>query len=134
LIAGASESQKSYRAERAFAVGGLGYNAALIAALAVSPHQKPSVARIRLTDLSGLAGGLLSAGGYLLIADKHSNTRATMGFAAGGSLAGLVLGWWATSGMPEQHYPSADGGLLSRMRPSVIPVKQGAIGMLAWAL
>lgn len=133
LVAGASESQTSYRSERAFAVGALGYNAALIAALAISPQLAPSVARVRLVDLGGLAGTLLGAGGYLL-ADDAANPRAAMGAAAGGALLGLGLSWWATAGMPEEPHPLADESLLSRLRPSVIPVRQGAVGVLELTL
>jgi hypothetical protein len=134
LIAGAAESQTSYRAERAYAVGALGYNLALIAALATSPQLAPSVARVRLVDLGGLAGGLLGAGGYLLVADEGSSSRAAMGAAAGGALLGLGLSWWATSGMPEEPHPHAEETLLSRLRPTVIPVRQGAVGVLELTL
>ncbi len=134
LVAGASESQTSYRSERAFAIGGLGYNAGLVAALIVSPHQLPSVARVRLVDLGGLAGGLLGAGGYLLVADEDAGPRAALGAAAGGSLIGLGLSWWATSGMPEQLHPHSDETLLSRVRPSLVPVRRGAVGVLELTL
>ncbi len=134
LIAGAAESQTSYRAERAYAIGALGYNAALLAALATSPQLAPSVARVRLVDLGGLAGGLLGAGGYLLIADDAASSRAAMGAAAGGALLGLGFSWWATSGMPEEPHPPAEQPLLSRLRPTVVPVRQGAVGVLELTL
>lgn len=134
LMAGASESQTTYRPERAFAVGALGYNAGLVAALLVSPHQLPSVARVRLVDLGGLAGGLLGAGGYLLVADDASSPRAALGAAAGGALVGLGLSWWATSGMPEQRHPHSEETLLSRLRPSLVPVRQGAVGVIELTL
>jgi hypothetical protein len=134
LIAGAAESRASYRGERAYAVGALGYNVALIAALATSPQLAPSVARVRLVDLGGLAGGLLGAGGYLLVADEGANSRAAMGSAAGGALLGLGLSWWATSGMPEEPHPHAEQTLLSRVRPTVVPVRQGAVGVLELTL
>lgn len=134
LVAGASESQTSYRAERAFAIGGMGYNAALVAALIVSPHQLPSVARVRLVDLGGLAGGLLGAGGYLLVADEDASPRSTLGAGAVGAVLGLGLSWWATAGMPEQRHPGPEPTVLSRLRPSVIPVRQGAVGVLELTL
>lgn len=134
LLAAASESQTEYRAERAFALGGLGYNAGLIAAFIASPHQMPSVARVRLVDLGGLAGGLLGAGGYVLMAGDEPSPRATMGAASIGALIGLGLSWWATDGMPEQRYPQAEVSPLSRVRPAVVPVRQGAIGVLELTL
>lgn len=134
LIAGASESQKEYRSERAFAIGAVGYNAALVTALAVSPSFAPSMARIRLVDLGGLAGGLLGAGGYLLVADKDASSRASLGAAAGGAVLGLGLSWWATSGMPEEPHPIEDDSIVARLKPSVVPVRQGAIGVVELAL
>lgn len=135
LIAGAAESQKTYRAERAYAVGALGYNVALIAALATSSQVMPSVARVRLVDLGGLAGGLLGAGGYLLVVDDDPNARAALGAAAGGALVGLGLSWWATAGMPAEPHPLAqEETMLSRLRPTVVPVRQGAVGVLELTL
>jgi hypothetical protein len=134
LLAGASESQTDYRAERAFAFGGVGYNVGLLAAFIASPHQMPSVARVRLVDLGGLAGGLLGAGGYALVAGEDPSPRATMGAASIGALIGLGLSWWATDGMPEQRYPQAEASPLSRIRPTVVPVRQGAVGVLELTL
>lgn len=134
LLAGAAESRTSYRAERAYAVGALGYNVALLAALATSPLQAPSVARVRLVDLGGLAGGLLGAGTYLLVADESSSSRAAMGASAGGALLGLALSWWATAGMPNEPHPLAEQTLLSRLHPTVVPVRQGAVGVLELTL
>lgn len=134
LLAGATESRTSYRAERAYAVGALGYNVALLAALATSPQHAPSVARIRLVDLGGLAGGLLGAGAYLLVADEDSSSRAAMGASAAGALVGLGLSWWATAGMPDEPHPLVEQTLLSRLRPTVVPVRQGAVGIVELTL
>lgn len=129
----AGESRSDYRAEKSFAVGAIGYNVGLIAALLTSPSLAPSVARVRLVDLGGLAGGLVGAGSYLLIADSSANPQASFGISAAGAALGLGLAWWATSDMPEQHYPKPIAAV-SRLRPAIVPVKAGAVGVLEWQM
>lgn len=129
----ASEGRTGYRVEKAFGIGAIGYNAGLIAALIASPHLSPSVARVRLVDLGGLAGGLVGAGTYMLIADDAANARATFGISAAGAAVGLGLAWWATSDMAEQHYPKPLTAL-GNLRPTVAPLKNGVVGLVEWQM
>jgi hypothetical protein len=102
FAASALVSDDKERSQDAFVVGSMGYNAGLVAGLLLGPSVAPSVTRVRLTDLGGLFGGLAAGGGYALLA-SHRDARLGLGSAAIGSLLGLGLTWWATSGMPPDR-------------------------------
>jgi hypothetical protein len=100
LGAGAVLPDDEHRRERAFLAGGMGLNAGLAGGLFFAGAISPSVARVRLVDLLGIAGGLATAGFYLSIASPV-DVRLAEGLTALGAGAGLATGWIVTSGMPK---------------------------------
>lgn len=122
LAAGALLGDGSRRAETAWAIGDLGYNAGLASGLLLAGSVSPTVARVRIVDLLGLAGGLSASGFYLTVA-SHADVRTTEGLAAGGALLGLAAGWVATSGM-EPDVPRAPPPI--SWQPTVTPRAGGA--------
>lgn len=86
------------RLETSLLIGGGAYNAGILTGLITSPIVSPSLTRVRLVDLGGVAGGLLGSATYLAT-DKGSDQRATFGATALGAGLGLGLAWWLTSGM-----------------------------------
>jgi len=122
LGAGALLPDNEYRREHAFLAGGIGYNAGLVGGLLSASAISPSVARVRLVDLLGIAGGLATAGFYLSVSGGP-DTRVTEGLAVIGAGGGLALGWILTSGMPRDLPKSASA---LDVRPSLSPVAGGA--------
>lgn len=124
LAAGALQSDGPARSERAFAIGGIGYNAGLAFGMLGASAVSPSVARVRIVDLLGVAGGLSTLGGYLASVGEP-NRRAAEGLAALGAGAGVALGWIVTAGMAADRPTEAPkaGVVLS---PSIVPVPGGA--------
>ncbi len=94
------------RSEDAFLAGGAGTNAGLATGLLFAGRVSPSVARVRITDLLGIAGGFTTGGIYLAFAGKL-DTRLGEGLTALGATAGLAAGWIVTSGMAKQLPESA---------------------------
>ena len=122
LGAGALLPDDERRSERAFLVGGAGYNAGLLGGLLFAGDVSPSVSRVRLADLFAVAGGLVTTGAYLTLS-RDVDTRAAEGIAAGGIIAGLATGWFVTRGM------SPDLGTAppkSTINPTFVPVPAGA--------
>ena len=110
-----------HRRERAFLAAGVGYNAGLAGGL-LARGFSPSVARVRLVDLLGLAGGLATSGSYLAVADD-ADTRLTEGIAVLGAGAGLAIGWLVTSGMPDEVKRPTSSAAVT---PAIAPVPGGA--------
>jgi hypothetical protein len=84
----------------------------------------PSVARVRIVDLLGLAGAITSGGLYLAFAG-NIEPRIIEGLAAGGAALGLATGWLLTSGMQKQE-PIKDPSVVARSQrepnpPSATP-------------
>lgn len=128
LGAGALLPDDELRRERAFLAGGAGYNLGLVGGILGSSALSPSVARVRLVDLLGIAGGLASAGLYLGVA-SDSDTRTTEGLAVLGAGAGLAAGWILTSGMPRDTsttMPAVAKSPLLNLQPSIGAVRGGA--------
>jgi hypothetical protein len=99
---GAMPMSDEYRAERAFAVGAVAIPIGLGAGLLFAGDVSPTVARVRIIDLIGVAGGMSAGGLYLAAAGNgERHARAAEGFAAAGALAGITVGWLVTSGMPK---------------------------------
>lgn len=123
LTMGAISPDNERRTERAFLLGGIGYNAGIVTGLLTGPSVSPSVQRVRLTDIGGLGGGLLAAGTYLLAAQSAADERAAFGLAAAGAATGLTITWLATAKLDENDAPSA----ITRIdwRPLVMPVPSG---------
>lgn len=106
------------RRERAFLAGGAGYNLGLAGGILGSHVVSPSVARVRLVDLLGIAGGLSSAGLYLSLSDDP-DTRATEGLAVLGAVGGLAAGWLLTAGMPKDTTTTTPPGSASNSPPPI---------------
>lgn len=123
LGAGALFPADRYRQERAFAAGGIGYNAGLATGLLLAGRVSPSVARVRLADLSALLGGLATGGVYLSLT-RDVDRRTAEGLTAIGAGAGLAAGWLLTSGMARETPPSAPPPV--SVQPSLQPVVGGA--------
>ena len=125
LGAGAVLPDDEYRREHAFLAGGIGYNVGLAGGLLGAHVVSPSVARVRLVDLLGIAGGLAGAGFYLSVSGDP-DTRTTEGLAVIGAGTGLALGWILTSGMPKELPAPATRTPRIDLRPSLQPVRGGA--------
>ena len=127
LTSGALMPNDDRRSERAFTIGGVGYNAGLAGGLFFAGRVSPSVARVRLADLFAVAGGLVTTGGYLSLS-RDVDVRAAEGLAAGGIATGLALGWLVTQGMTPDLGPSTRRpvSLASTVQPSFVPVPGGA--------
>jgi hypothetical protein len=124
LTAGALLPDDDRRRERAFAVGGVSYNAGLVGGLVFAGTVSPSVARVRLADLLAIAGGLVTSGAYLSIA-RDIDVRAAEGVAAGGLAVGLATGWLVTSGMAND-VPAPARPPAAVIQPTFVPVPAGA--------
>lgn len=122
LAAGALLPDDSHRSERAFAVGMGGYDLGLLSGLLFAGRVSPSVARVRLADLSAFAGGVVATGIYLAAASEIDR-RAAEGVAAIGIATGLATGWLVTSGMSSEPGRRNASPIV---QPSVVPVPGGA--------
>jgi len=130
FAAAALVTDQSRRTEQAFAVGMVGYNVGLASGLIFAPSVAPSVARVRFVDLGGIGGGLAAAGIYTLAAGG-GESRASLGAASIGTLAGLGFTWWATSDMPGD--PPKQGHALSLL-PSLVRTRGGWLAMVSGEL
>ena len=136
FVAHALSPDASERGQLTYLVGGLAYNAGLLAGILFGPVVAPSVARVRYADLGGLFGALLVGGGYaLLVADADS--RVGLGLAAGGGVLGLGITAWATRDMPPDR--SHDRlqpiiGTRVSVRPTLVPAPGGFFAGLSGEL
>jgi hypothetical protein len=92
----------SYQNESAPIAAGIGYNAGLVGGLMSAGAVSPSVARVRLTDLAGVMGGLATGGLYLSLAQRDASPRATFALTSAGIAAGLAAGWLLTRNMTPE--------------------------------
>lgn len=122
LGSGALLPDDELRQERALGVAGLGINAGIATGLLLAGTVSPSVARVRLIDLIGLAGALASAGFYLSVTNDV-DVKLAEGVAAIGAGAGLATGWLVTSRMPKEK-PRTTTGTFT-LDPVVAPVRGG---------
>jgi hypothetical protein len=122
LVAGAAIRDGS---TDALAVAGTGLTIGVGIGLATASSASPSIARVRLLDLSGLLGGLTTGALYAAAANDHSDGRAAAGVVALGTASGLVAGWFLTQSIQDDH-PRRNLGL-DRIRPMVLPAKSGAM-------
>jgi len=127
LGTGGIHPDDEHRSERAFLAGGIGLNAGIAAGLLFAGDVSPSVARVRLVDLLGVAGALTTTGVYLSLASE-ANPRMAEGLAAAGAVVGLGTGWLVTSGMPKESVvPARTGSAVPlTLQPSIRPVPGGA--------
>lgn len=122
----------AYRTENALLAAGIGYNAGLVGGFLSSPSVSPSVTRVRLVDLSGVAGGIVLGGTYLAFS-RDPDPRAAMALTGGGAAAGLALGWLATRGLPKEIAVSATASPIT-IQPTLAPVAGGAVMGLAGSM
>lgn len=117
-----------------FAAAGVGLTLGTGIGLGTASAVSPSIARVRFLDLGGLAGGLLSAGLYVALANDKADGRAASGITALGGLGGLGAAWALTSSMADDRPRSDDGkpaedeGPIAKLRPMMMPAQGG--GML----
>jgi len=130
FAAAALSNDESRRTEQAFTLGMVGYNVGLAGGLIFAPSVAPSVARVRFVDLGGIGGGLIGAGVYTLAAGG-GESRASLGAASIGTVAGLALTWWATSEMPGD--PPKQGRSLALL-PSLVRTRDGWLAMVSGEL
>ena len=138
LAANALAPDPAERRQAAFLVGSMGYNAGLAAGLLFGPSIAPSVARVRIVDLSGLFGGLAAAGGYALLA-RERKLHVAFGAGAIGSVIALGTAWWATSDMPADRSHDALAPVIgsrqgpggASLEPLLVPVQGGVLAGVA---
>ncbi|HYQ44438.1 MAG TPA: hypothetical protein VER11_20790 [Polyangiaceae bacterium] len=130
FAAAAFVSDDSRRTEQAFTLGMVGYNVGLVGGLIFAPSIAPSVARVRFVDLGGIGGGLIGAGVYTLAAGG-GESRASLGAASLGTVAGLAFTWWATSEMPGD--PPKQGRSLALL-PSLVRTRDGWLATVSGEL
>lgn len=133
LAAGAILPDDASREERAYGAAGAGYNAGLLGGLLFAGAVSPTVARVRIVDLLGVAGGLASTGIYLSAADKP-DTRLAEGLGALGAGAGLAAGWIVTRGMRREVRGAEPHAPAITAQPTIVPVTGGAALGLAGAM
>lgn len=111
-----------------FAAAGVGLGLGTITGLATAGVASPSIARVRFLDLGGLAGGLLSAGLYIAVADEKANGRAASGITALGGAAGLAATWAITSGMADDRLRTEEPPeTVAKIHPMLMPINGGGM-------
>jgi hypothetical protein len=111
-----------------FAAAGVGLGLGTITGLATAGSVSPSIARVRFLDLGGLAGGLLSAGLYVALANEKSNGRAASGITALGAFGGLAATWAITSSMPDDRLRTEEPPeTVAKIRPMLMPMNGGGM-------
>ena len=128
---GAIVPHTDYRTEHSLLGAGIGYNLGLVGGILTAARLSPSVARVRLVDLSGVAGGFAVGGTYLALA-RGGDPRIAMGTTAAGAAAGLAVGWLATRGMARDT--AATGAPQLTVEPSIMPVAGGGVIGVAGAM
>lgn len=111
-----------------FAAAGVGLGVGTGIGLATAASVSPSIARVRFLDLGGLAGGLLSAGLYVAVANDKGNGRAASGITALGGFGGLAAAWALTASMPDDRLRTEEPpDTVSKIRPVLMPVNGGGM-------
>lgn len=117
-----------------FAAAGVGLTIGTGIGLGTASAVSPSIARVRFIDLGGLAGGLLSAGLYVALANDKADGRAASGITALGGLGGLAAAWAITSSMPDDRLRTEEPkekeeekSAIARLRPMLMPSEGGGM-------
>ena len=114
-----------HRTEHSVLGAGIGYNAGLLGGMLTAASVSPSVTRMRLVDLSGVAGAFVTGGTYLGLA-RGGDPRAAMSITAAGAASGLAIGWFATRSMTSDRPTTARASGLD-IEPTVSPVVGGGV-------
>jgi hypothetical protein len=112
-----------HRTEHSLLGAGVGSNVGILGGLMTSASVAPSTTRVRLLDLSGIAGAFVVGGGYVALA-HGGDSRVAMAMTSGGAASGLVAGWLATQGM-QRDYSAAPIPAI-QVQPALTPVPGGA--------
>lgn len=119
--------------ETALLASVVGLNAGVIAGVLAAGPVSPSIARVRVLDLGGIAGGLVVGGLYLSAAGQESSPNGFLGLTSLGIGGGLVTAWLATAGMEPDRLPSptarssnTPSSMLANATMSVTPTLGGA--------
>jgi hypothetical protein len=120
---GALLPDTAHRTETSLLAADAGYNLSLVTGMLTASTVSPTVARVRIVDLCGVAGGFLFGGTYLAAAQRGTDSRATLGLAAIGAAGGLTLGWFSTTKMTRE-VPSTPAVSFD---PTLLPVSGGAM-------
>lgn len=124
---GAILPENDYRGEHALLAANFGYGAGALTGLMTATTVSPSTTRVRLTDLSGVAGGLIAGGSYLALAHTNTEPRVTLGLTAIGAATGLGLGWVLTRRMPRELPSDRPLAPQVTIEPTLAPVLGGAV-------
>ena len=122
---GAIIPETPHRTEHSLLGAGIGYNAGILGGMMTASTVSPSVTRMRLVDLSGVAGAFATGGTYLALA-RGGDPRAAMSITAAGAATGLGVGWFATQGMTSDRPTTARAPHLD-IQPTISPVAGGGV-------
>jgi len=111
-----------HRPETTLLVGGIGYNAGFAGGALLAGRAAPSIARVRIVDLTGLAGGLATGGLYIAVA-KNPDQRVGFALTGSGAIAGLTTGWLLTSSLTESAPKAATAA--PTWQPTIAPAPGG---------
>jgi hypothetical protein len=110
------------------AAAGVGLTIGTGVGLATAGAVSPSIARVRFLDLGGLAGGLVSAGLYVAIANDKVQGRVASGITALGGAAGLAATWALTSSMPDDRLRTEEPPEpVAKISPMLMPTNGGGM-------
>jgi len=125
LTTGAVSPDDTERDDRTALASAIGVAAGTLGGAIVAGPLSPSPARVRLTDLAALGGGVLMAGGYLALTDGEFEQRTTLGMGTVGIAAGYAVGWYMTRHMPADR-PADRAATKTSFFPQVVPTRGGA--------
>ncbi len=125
LSTGAVSPDDTERDDRTALASAIGVAAGTLGGAIVAGPLSPSPARVRLTDLAALGGGVLMAGGYLAFTDGEFEQRTTLGMGTVGIAAGYAVGWYVTRHMPADR-PADRAATKTSIFPQVVPTRGGA--------
>ena len=123
MTTGAVAPDNSERDDRIALAAAVGFGAGTLGGVLVAGPVSPSTARVRLTDLSALGGGVLAAGTYLALSDTEFEAKTTLGLTSFGILGGYAVGWYMTRNMAPDR-PGAPSATNARLVPQLTPTRR----------
>lgn len=126
LSGAAFQSSTDVRGETALLTAGVGQNVGLALGLLTVPRARLPIARVRVTDMGALGGGLLASGLYLAAVGDDADPQLGFGAAALGAGTGLGLSWWLTRDWQAQETrPRPLYDIERSISPILVPVRGG---------